>query len=123
MGQVAASPALVQAVTASLRAHSVHGGAIYTTAALLAEGAAELEAWHQQGFVAVDMETATTFAVAEYFGMARVGLLVVFDNPRRGEHLLLSVAEQATRRQQAQTVMWAVVLGLAREWASKEGSR
>jgi purine-nucleoside phosphorylase len=67
---------------------SFHRGAIYTTAALLAEGAADLEGWHRQGFAAVDMETATAFAVAAYFGMARAAILYVFDNPRRQEYLL-----------------------------------
>ena len=64
----------------------LHGRAIYTTAALLAESEAEIARWHQQGFAAVDMETATTFAVAEYFGMVRAAILYVFDNPRHREH-------------------------------------
>ena len=40
----------------------------------------ELARWPRQGFAAVDMETAITFAVAEYFGMARAAILDVFDN-------------------------------------------
>jgi uridine phosphorylase len=47
------------------------------------------------------METATTFAVAEYFGMAHAAILYVFDNPRRREHLLLSDPEKDVRREQA----------------------
>ena len=43
---------------------------------------AELARWPRQGFTAVDMETATTFAVAEYFGIARAAILDVFDNER-----------------------------------------
>nr|MBA2753217.1 hypothetical protein [Chloroflexia bacterium] len=67
-----------------------HAGPVWSTAALLAEGREDIERWYQNGYVAVDMETAATFAVAEVFGMRRIALLSVFDNPRAGEHLLLT---------------------------------
>ena len=63
-----------------------------------AEGKAEIQEWSRQGYIAVDMETASTFAVAEYFGMQRLSLLFVFDNPDQGEHILLSDAEKQKRR-------------------------
>ena len=89
--EIAASPELRSARSvASLAGVRVHHGPIYTTAALLAEGEKEIDAWHQRGFIAVDMETATSFAVAASFGMARVSLLYVFDNPRQKDHLLLT---------------------------------
>lgn len=90
-------------------------GTIYTTAALLAEGEADIEQWYQQGFSAVDMETATTFAVAEYFGMLRAAILYVFDNPRQREHLLLSDAEKDVRRQQANRTVRQLTFALALE--------
>jgi uridine phosphorylase len=93
----------------------LHRGAIYTTAALLAEGEAEIARWHQQGFAAVDMETATTFAVAEYFGMTHAAILYVFDNPRRREHLLLSDPEKDVRRTQANSAARELALALALE--------
>ena len=65
-------------------------GKLFSTAALLAEGDAELAAWHADGFAAVDMETAATLAVAEHFGMKSASILFVFDNPRRQDHLLLT---------------------------------
>ena len=81
---VAASPDVFHSATlAQYGRENLHPGMVYTTAALLAEGAADLERWHAQGFAAVDMETAATFAVAEYFGMERAAILYVFDNPRR----------------------------------------
>lgn len=90
-------------------------GAIYTTAALLAEGMDDVERWHRQGFAAVDMETATTYAVAEHFGMDRLALLYVFDNPRRREHLLLSDVEKDERRAEANVKMRELAFGLALE--------
>src|SRR6266498_4090932 len=87
----------------------------FTPQQLLAEGEAEIAQLHQQGFSAVDMETATTFAVAEYFGMLRAAILYVFDNPRQREHLLLSDAEKDVRRQQANRTVRELTFALALE--------
>jgi uridine phosphorylase len=98
--------------SATARAHidricdiPVHYGRIYTTSALFAEGEQEIESWYQQGYAAVDMETATTFAVAEYFGMDRLSILYGFDNPRQKEHILLSDAEKDHQRAAANQCM------------------
>jgi purine-nucleoside phosphorylase len=93
-------------------------GAIYTTAALLAEGEADVEQWFRDGFAAVDMETAATYAVAEYFGMQRLSLLYGFDNPRRREHLLLSDQEKDVRRAASNERMRQLALDLAVELSS-----
>jgi uridine phosphorylase len=82
-----------------------HRGPIWTTAALLAEGDAEVAAWFRAGYLAVDMETATTFAVAEHFGMRRLSLLVVFDNPREGAHLALTEDDKAEARARGEAAM------------------
>jgi uridine phosphorylase len=86
-----------------------HHGPIWTTAALLAEGDAEIAAWHRAGYLAVDMETATTFAVAEHFGMRRVSLLVVFDNPREGVHLAMTEHDKAEARARGEAAMRRLV--------------
>jgi purine-nucleoside phosphorylase len=114
--RVAASSELISSET--FTSHSgaqIQSGAIYTTAALLAEGEEEITRWHQQGFAAVDMETAATFAVAEYFGMARAAILYVFDNPRRQEHLLLTDPEKDVRREQANIAARGLAFALALE--------
>ncbi len=95
----------------------VHQGQVYTTAALLAEGEREIEEWFRQGWSAVDMETATAFAVAEYFGMHRLAILFAFDNPRRKRHLLLSDEEENTLRQRGNVRMIEVALKVMREYA------
>lgn len=96
-----------------------HRGAMYTTAALLAEGRDDLEQWAGQGFAAVDMETATTYAVAEHFGMERLAILYAFDNPRRGEHVLLSDAEKEVRRSTANVKMRELAFDLAVELSGR----
>jgi purine-nucleoside phosphorylase len=111
---VEASESLLRSeTTAKLMLEGCGRGAIYTTAALLAEGMDDLQRWHEQGFAAVDMETAATFAVAEHFGMDRLALLYVFDNPRRREHLLLTDADKDVRRTLANVKMMATAVELA----------
>jgi purine-nucleoside phosphorylase len=114
---VAASPALLQ--SEALGRASYRTGAIYTTAALFAESADDVEHWFRDGFAAVDMETAATYAVAEHFGMERLSLLYGFDNPRRREHLLISDAEKDVRRAAADERMKQLALDLAVEISAR----
>jgi ribosomal protein S18 acetylase RimI-like enzyme len=88
-----------------------------------AEGAEDLERWAADGFAAVDLETAATYAVAESFGMARLSILYVFDNPRRQEHLLLSDGEKADRRARGDHTMKQLALDLAVELCTRQGQR
>ena len=118
---VDASPDLVtRALTAPVEMTAVprHAGSVWTTAALLAESEADLAHWHEAGHIAVDLETASTFAVAEYFGMRRIGLLSVFDNPRQGEHLGLTETHKQEARLAGEQAMLEVVLGLIEHQAS-----
>jgi len=91
---------------------TLHSGPIWTTSALLAEGKAEIQSWSDQNYIAVDMETASTFAVAEYFGMYHLSLLFVFDNPLQGEHILLSDVEKQERRAKGEEAMIDLVFAL-----------
>jgi purine-nucleoside phosphorylase len=99
----------------ALEPETYRKGSIYTTAALFAEGMEDVERWFREGFAAVDMETATTYAVAEFFEMKRLSVLYAFDNPRRKEHLLLSDAEKDLRRAKADARMTQLALDLAVE--------
>jgi len=94
----------------------VHFGRIYTTGALFAEGAREIDAWYQAGFAAVDLETAATFAVAEHFGMDRLALLYAFDNPRQQEHLLTTTVDKDARRNVANQRVIELALAIARDY-------
>jgi purine-nucleoside phosphorylase/ribosomal protein S18 acetylase RimI-like enzyme len=122
--RVTASTALLQSRTlAELRPDQYRTGAIYTTAALFAEGMEDVERWHHEGFAAVDMETAATYAVAEHFAMERLAILYGFDNPRRREHLLLSDQEKDLRRAAANDRMTQLALHLAVEICEKTGAK
>jgi uridine phosphorylase len=108
--------AVVTARLAGVMDWPLHRGRIYTTGALFAEGEREIESWYQQGFAAVDMETAATFAVAEHFGMDRLALLYAFDNPRQQEHLLTTAADKDARRSTANRRVVELALALARDY-------
>ena len=96
-----------------------HAGHIYTTSALFAEGMKDVESWCRAGFSAVDMETAATFAVAQYFDMDRASILYVFDNPRQKEHILLNDSEKDKLRKEGNRHMVEIVLEMIRTYASE----
>lgn len=82
-----ATPALVEAARAELEtrsSRSVYVGPHVTFSSLFAESAEMMETWHREGLLSVEMETATTFAVAEEYGTDVVSLLVVWDELTRG---------------------------------------
>jgi purine-nucleoside phosphorylase len=109
--EVEASPDLVSSL-ASVSGLSLRKGPVWTTSALLAEGRAEVEAWADAGYLAADMETATTFAVAESFGMRRLSLLFVFDSPRAGEHIMLTDDAKGARRARGERAMVDLALSI-----------
>jgi purine-nucleoside phosphorylase len=102
---------------ASAEGLKTHHGRVYTTSALFAESNDDIEKWGAQGFSGVDMETAATFAVAEYFGMQRAALLFVFDCPKHGEHILTGDQEKNYRRRLGNERMLQVVLATIRNRA------
>ena len=84
---------------------SVFRGGIYTTAALFAEGIEEINQWADAGWDAVDMETATTFAVAQHFDMDAASILYIFDNPRLHGDIVLNEHEKDERRKRGRLAM------------------
>lgn len=66
----------------------VHRGVHLTWPTLFAQTGELCAGWHAQGYLSVDMETATTFAVSERFGMPATSLLVVWDELTRGRSFL-----------------------------------
>jgi uridine phosphorylase len=96
------------------RAHTVYRGTHLTWSALFAQDGRMVETWHRAGYLSVDMETATTYAVAEHFGVPAVSMLVVWDDLTRGRSFLdpLSDDEQAALNRANQSV-YEVALALA----------
>jgi purine-nucleoside phosphorylase len=120
--EVSASADMVDEVSRASVPHvALHKGPIWTTSALLAEGRAEVEDWSRQGYIAADMESAATFATAEYFGMRRLSLLFAFDNPRQGEHIALTDDSKVERRAQGERAMIDLAFAIATDYESARG--
>ena len=112
---VNASSDMLARIPSSVGEITIHKGPIWTTSALLAEGMAEVMEWRNQGCIAVDMETASTFAVAEYFGMKRLSLLFAFDNPCLGDHILkIGDEEKSARRASGEQAMINLALAIVK---------
>ena len=70
------------------RDHTTYRGPHVTWSSLFTETPQMMEAWHKAGYLSVEMETATTYAVARYFDMPAVSMVVVWDDLTRGRRFL-----------------------------------
>ena len=91
-------------------------GNVYTTGALLAQTSKDTREWALQGYSGVDMETASTFAVADHFDVDRISLLFAFENLSRRENLLFEKASDVDERLERAN---AQMIDLSLEWASR----
>src|SRR3990172_9417545 len=64
-----------------------HVGPMVSGPAIFSATNEHYAAWHEQGFLGVDMEAAPVFAVATRFGAQRAGLLVRLDSPIEGHDI------------------------------------
>lgn len=84
---------------------TVREGKITTVQAMLAETKEDVDEWSQAGYLAVDMESATVFAVSKYFGVPAAALLYIADNLVKNElvgseaHELLRTQRTAIRKE------------------------
>lgn len=60
--------------------HNVHEGKTLTYQAMLSETKEDIEKWSQQGYLAVEMEVATVFAVSRHFYVPSSAVLRIGDN-------------------------------------------
>lgn len=70
------------------RNRTVHFGPHVTFSSLFAETTEMYEAWHKDGLLSVDMETATTLAAAARYGVPGVSMLVVWDELTAGRRFM-----------------------------------
>ena len=91
----------------------VKDGPIYTTSALFAETGADIVSWRDMGCIAVDMETAAVYTVAEAFGMSAMALLFVFDSPADGSHILMEESHKTELRRRGETEMIRLAVATA----------
>lgn len=107
------TPALVAAAEEAFtrRGLRVHRGPHFTTSALFAQPPERVQAWHDAGHLAVDMETSAVFSAARHFGMEAVSLLFVWDDLLRNRSWLDPFApEEKQAQDRANTALMDVAL-------------
>ena len=62
-----------------------HEGSMITVQAMLAETTEDIQNWNSKNYIGVDMESATTFAVASHFNIPAAAILVVAENLKMNE--------------------------------------
>ncbi|WP_042149542.1 nucleoside phosphorylase [Paucisalibacillus sp. EB02] len=60
-------------------------GTVMSTSAMYMETTEIVKSWSEEGHLGVDMETATTFAIAKYYNRNAIGLLNLSDHIIQGE--------------------------------------
>ncbi|MFO7532736.1 MAG: hypothetical protein R6W93_09765 [Candidatus Limnocylindrales bacterium] len=113
--QVAASSTWVGRAAAALadRGIAEHRGPSVTWPTLFNQPIAVVAQWHQAGYLGVDMETATTLAVASYFEIDAVSMLVAWDEVRSGRSFLDPLPEsEATAFAAADEAIFTAALEL-----------
>jgi len=68
--------------------YKVWQGPTITNQAMMAETLEDVNAWSEQGYLGVEMEAATVFAVSNHFAVPSAAILFVGDNLIRGETVL-----------------------------------
>jgi len=87
-------PALTERLRHRLRQRGLtwHEGPVFTTPAFMAERWEDILRWEREGYAGVEMEAATTLAVAQHFGVPCACLAYLLDNLIE-EHDILDVTE------------------------------
>ena len=100
------------------RGHTTYRGTHVTWSSLFTETPQMMETWHKAGILSVEMETATTYAVARHFEMAAVSMVVVWDDLTHGRRFLdpLPPGDQAALEKSNEAV-FEVALSLVEQVA------
>lgn len=65
--------------------YNVHEGPIVTCQGMLAETQEDISRWGKEGYLGVEMETSTLFAVSNYFNIPSISILNIGDNLVKNE--------------------------------------
>lgn len=85
--RIPADPELTHALAGFLerRGLAVHSGPIVTTGAAFRETGDLIESWNRDGFLGVELEASSLFALGSYMGIRTTISLIVTDSPIRME--------------------------------------
>ena len=93
-----ATPELTALLAARLADHPIHHlPQLSIVGGILSETVEQIALWSKLGYGGVDLETATTFAIARRFGMQHAAVLLCSDVVVAGDSLLRRIAEPDLR--------------------------
>ena len=93
---------------------TVHLGPSVTWPTLFNQPVSRVQEWQREGYLGVDMETATTLAVAAHFGVAGISMLVAWDEVLSGRSFLDPLPdEEAAAFATSEDAIFDVALSLA----------
>jgi uridine phosphorylase len=91
-----------------------HHGPSVTWPTLFNQPVARVQEWQRGGYLGVDMETATTLAVAAHFGLAGISMLVAWDEVLSGRSFLDPLPDaEAAAFAASEDAIFEVALSLA----------
>lgn len=93
-------------------------GPIFTTTAMLAETPLVIQGWSDNGYYGVDLETATTFSVAQHFDTKKAAILYLGDHIIRGRHFLDVSEEEEQLKKQGRKTMFNLALETVAQFAN-----
>ncbi len=67
---------------------SIHEGPVVTCQAMLFESWEDIQKWSKEGYLGVEMETSSVFAVSKHFNVPSAAVLVIADNLIKKETVL-----------------------------------
>jgi uridine phosphorylase len=113
------------AATALAARHvDVHQGPSVTWPTLFSQPLERVRAWQAEGYLGVDMESATTFAVAARFGAAAVSMLVAWDEVLAERSFLDPLApHEAVSFERSEGLIYDVALELVARVGGGAGAR
>jgi uridine phosphorylase len=110
-----ADAGLCEAIRGMLRERELawHEGAVFTTPAFMAERWEDILRWEAEGYAGVEMEAATTLAVAQAFGVPAACLLVLLDALIDGRDLNRISADERRLLRERQGLLGDLALEIA----------
>ncbi len=94
-----------------------------SVAAMLAETKELIKKWNKKGYFGVDLETATTFAVAKHFRVERCALLRMIDNVIESKHVESPLSiEEKIQKERSKKELIEIPLELIKRLETKKSN-
>jgi len=77
---------------------TIHVGPVVTCQAMMFESWEDIQNWSKEGYLGVEMETSTVFAVSKHFNVPAAAMLVIADNLIKKETVLHGNYKNATEK-------------------------